>query len=425
MAENENSSLKDRLLDSVADFIYVVVRSVQSIASNDVSILASGLVYSTLVAAIPCLTFFIAFMSLFGVVNSFIELLSNFLTDVLGAELGSSVYTMMSEYTSNAMGLGIFGILSFTVSALFLINKIYKVINSIFCCKERSGTVRRFGSFFIFLLFTAVVIMVSLVLSSYADSMLANVAGEMKSVPLPLRLFKRDGAYIVSLVCLFCLFYYVPNVKIRFRSASLGSIVGTVGLYIETMLFKKIVLGLVSYSVIYGSLAVIFFIFLYLYTSWCIILMSAELTYVHQFRPDSSQVQGLSTSPEQQLSDCIDLLAVIGENFRRGNGPIDQKQIIRMFPLSPKALVFYLGLFVKSGFILEIPGRSKRRVSYIPAKPLSSILVKDVVEVAFRQNGEVAASIGRELSERLLSYTDSAYEDITLQEMLEGRRDAY
>ena len=424
MADSEKTSLKERFIDSIADFLYIIVRSIQSITTNDVSILASGLVYSTLVAAIPCLTFFITFMSLFGVVNSFIELFSSFLTEIFGTEIGNTVSTTMTQYTSNAMGLGIFGIFSFIISALFLINKIYKVINSIFCCKESTGAVRRFGSFFIFLLFTAVIITVSLVLSSYANAMIANVAGEMKSVPLPVRLFQRDGGYIVSLVCLFCLFYYVPSVKIRFRSALLGSVIGTIGLYIATYLFKKIVLGLVSYSVIYGSLAVIFFIFLYLYASWCIILMSAELTYVHQFRPDSSQVQGLSSSPEQQLSDCINLIAIIGENFRRGNGPIDQKHIIKMFPLSQKELSFYLGLFVKSGFILEIFGRGRRHISYIPARPLSTILVKDIVEMSFRQNSEAEASIGREIAEGLLSYTESAYESATLQDLLEVRENA-
>lgn len=424
MAESEKIPLRERFIDSIADFIYVIVRSVQSIASNDVSILASGLVYSTLVAAIPCLTFFITFMSLFGVVNSFIELFSAFLSEIFGHEIGTSVSSMMTQYTSNAMGLGIFGLFSFVISSLFLISKIYKVINSIFCCKESTGPVRRFGSFFIFLLFTAVIISVSLVLSSYANAMLANVSGELASVPLPVRFFKKNGGYLISLICLFCLFYYVPNVKIRFRSALLGSVVGTVFLYIATYLFKRIVLGLVSYSVIYGSLAVIFFIFLYLYASWCIILMAAELTYVHQFRPDSSQVQGLSTSPEQQLSDCVNLLAIIGENFRRGNGPIDQKHIIKMFPLSPKVLSFYLGLFVQRGFILEMFGRGRRHISYIPARPLSTILVKDIVEISFRQNSEAEASMGREIAEGLLSYTESAYDSATLEDLLEGR-DAY
>ncbi|MBR1918863.1 MAG: YihY/virulence factor BrkB family protein, partial [Spirochaetales bacterium] len=202
MAESEKIPLRERFIDSIADFIYVIVRSVQSIASNDVSILASGLVYSTLVAAIPCLTFFIAFMSLFGVVNSFIGLFSAFLSEIFGHEIGTSVSSMMTQYTSNAMGLGIFGLFSFVISSLFLISKIYKVINSIFCCKESTGTVRRFGSFFIFLLFTAVIISVSLVLSSYANAMLANVSGELASVPLPVRFFKKNGGYLISLICL-------------------------------------------------------------------------------------------------------------------------------------------------------------------------------------------------------------------------------
>ena len=406
------------------DFLSVAWRSLQSVASNDISILASGLVYSSLVALVPSLTILFTFLTFFGVMNSFSEFFFRFLIDILGNDVGQSVFELLTQYTKSAMGLGIFGLISFIISAILLIGKIYKVINTIFFCKSESGSVKQYGSFFLFLLLTAFLIVVSLTIVNSTEQMLAQVSGVFLDISFPTMLLERYGMYLMVLVALCCLFYYVPDVKIRFKSALLGTVVGTIGLYVTTYLFKKIVVGFVSYSIIYGSFAVIFFVFIYLYASWYVILFSAEITYVHQFRPDISQIHGLSASPEQQVASCIDLLLLIADSFNEGRGPMNQKQIIKSLPLSPKELYTYLGLFIKKGFVIETSKSGRNRTSYMIARPLSSILVRDVIELAFKHEYEGRGAIGERLCNGFLINATERYEDMTLEELMETRKNA-
>ncbi|MCR5732578.1 MAG: YihY/virulence factor BrkB family protein [Sphaerochaetaceae bacterium] len=416
--------LKEQTTEKVEDFFALIWRSYQSVSSNGVTILASGLVYSSLIAIVPSLTFLFTFFSFFGVMSSFAQFFDQFLIEILGEEIGQTVFDMITQYTNNAMGLGIMGLISFVISATLLIGKVYNVINTIFFCKGETGSVKRYGSFFLFLLFTALLFTVSLTLMSYAEQILASVSGEFLDISLPKIIWEKLGVYLLLLAGLFCLYYYVPEVKVRFKSAFIGASVGTIGLFVATYFFKKIVVGLVSYSVIYGSFAVIFFVFIYLYVSWYVVLISAEITYVHQFRPDGGQILGLSASPEQQISSCIELLLLIADGFREGKGPISQKQIIKNIPLSPKELYTYLGLFIKKGYLIETYKNGKNRTSYMIARPLSSILVRDIIELAFNQEYEAKDNRGEKICKDMLSDSLIRYEDMTLEELLEEKKNA-
>ena len=54
--ENEHrSEPKGRFMDLMEDIGFVIIRAVQGIGQSNVTIMASGLVYSTLVAIVPCI----------------------------------------------------------------------------------------------------------------------------------------------------------------------------------------------------------------------------------------------------------------------------------------------------------------------------------------------------------------------------------
>ena len=73
---------------------------------------------------------------------------------------------LISQYTSNAMGLGVFGLVSFMITATFLVDKVYNVLNQIFRTQPRAGKFRRFTSFLTFLIIGVVLLAVVIALNS-------------------------------------------------------------------------------------------------------------------------------------------------------------------------------------------------------------------------------------------------------------------
>ena len=255
----------------------------RSIMRDNISMMASGMVYSTLIAIIPCLTFLFAFLSAFGVLQPFMDMIRLIAEDTFGTSTGHELVSYIEQFSANAMSLGVIGLVSFIFTGILLVNKIYVVINSIFRTHASSGTVRRFTAFLTFLILGAFMVVIVFALQGMVGGKLRTIiiGGEStKDILYSLLIFA------VGWVLIFLLFYAVPNSKIKFSSASVGATTCILSLMIITAVFSKIASMMVSYSVIYGSMASIFVALLYLYLTWFTIFFSAELVFVHQFNPD-------------------------------------------------------------------------------------------------------------------------------------------
>ena len=192
------SNLGERFVSWWKDYARVLKSVFRSIGSDNVTILASGLVYSSLIALVPCITFLFVFFSAFGVLQPFLDLLEKGLSDALGNEIAFSIISMLNGYTSNAMSLGIFGIISFMITGMFLVNKIYTVINQIFRTRPRSGTMRRFSMILIFIIVFA---FVAAVLFAFTYNMQQQVEAKLKG--LDTTAMQKVNRYIVPWLLLY------------------------------------------------------------------------------------------------------------------------------------------------------------------------------------------------------------------------------
>ena len=89
--EEAKINLKDRFISWVQDVWYLLVRSCEILFNDNVDILASGLVYSTLVSFVPCFTFIFAVVQLFGVLQPLIDILVELLYQAMGAAMSKQI----------------------------------------------------------------------------------------------------------------------------------------------------------------------------------------------------------------------------------------------------------------------------------------------------------------------------------------------
>ena len=90
--ERDKAGAKSRIGEMMEDIGLVVYRALQGMWQSNVTIMASGLVYSTLIAIVPCITFFMAFMTVFGLIQPFMETLGAFFEDLFGPVLGGQLW---------------------------------------------------------------------------------------------------------------------------------------------------------------------------------------------------------------------------------------------------------------------------------------------------------------------------------------------
>ena len=397
-----------------ADYLKVALTAFRGMGRDNVMMISSGMVYSTLIALIPCLTFLVAFLSVFGVLQPFMDFITEFLVDVFGSDTGHQLADYISLFSSNAMSLGVVGLVSFIITGILLVDKIYVSINQIFHTRPSTGAMRRFSSFLTFLIVLAFLIVASFALQTMVRNTFSRIA---IGYGPPGSMGRLLSSSFVIWLFLFLLYKAVPAAKIRTSSASIGAITGLVALLIATSILQGVTGMMVSYSVIYGSLASVFIALLYLYVCWFIIFFSAEMVYIHQFRPDKTIIIGHTRPPVMQVAEAVNMLLLIAQKYRSGDGAMSLKELMRRLGVPSATLVSYLADFEDAKMVMAV---NTRRSSFVPARPLDQITVKDVIVVVC---GSVTSEDVETLGDAVaMDFLDKGTRDtasITIENLLE------
>ena len=218
---------------------------------------------------------------------------------------------------------------------------------------------------------------------------------------------------------IFSLIFFLPNAKIRFSSAFVGSLTGLVAILIATGIFKRIIVGSVNYSVIYGSLASILFLLIYFYLFWYIIMVSAEITYVHQFRPDKGVIKGRPESPLSQISEGVNLVLLVADKYRSGNGAMTEKELVRKLAIPSSRLYGYINCLEDGKIIMAV---NTQRSAFVPALPLDKIYLKEVLHVLYgseRKTREDIQTMGEAVAQEMEDKGIKGLEDISIENLME------
>ena len=223
--------------------------------------------------------------------------------------------------------------------------------------------------------------------------------------------------FSIAWVLVFLLYYAVPNTKIRFISAAVGATTCIVSMIIALAVFRIITTTMVSYSVIYGSMASIFVALLFLYILWFAILFSAELVFVHQFRPDKTSIMGNLETPFRQISEAVNTLLLISDKYRRGEGAMSQKELIKKLAIPAARLAKYISDLEEAGMVLAA---NTQRTLFVPARPLDQMKVSNVISALFgADNDESIETLGEAVAAEFLHRGVEDTSSVTVENLLE------
>jgi len=91
----------------------------------------------------------------------------------------------------------------------------------------------------------------------------------------------RTLPYVSVWIAFILMYYYIPNTLVRWRSALLsGLIAGTLFQLAQIVFIRSQILA--GRYKIYGAFAILLILLIWLYVSWCIVLLGAEVCSAHQ-----------------------------------------------------------------------------------------------------------------------------------------------
>ena len=241
--------------------------------ADNIQVPAGHLAYVTLLSLVPFLTIVFDILSAFPMFLKLEHALEDLIYNNFVPTSGDAIKTHIEGFIANTKQMTMMGIGSLVVIALLLISSVDQTINRIWRCTNKRPKVAAFTIYWTILSLGPIFVGASLALSSYLFSIIQDEG------------FLSFGQHLLSFMpFLFSwlafagIYTLVPHQTVSFRYAIIGGFVAALLFAIGTDLFTLYLTHFPSQQLIYGALAVIPILFIWVYFSWLIILMGAEVT---------------------------------------------------------------------------------------------------------------------------------------------------
>jgi len=342
---------------------------------------SSALTYASLLSIVPLLAFSFAMARAFGMD---ITPLKSFLVEnvTLGnEEIGARLFSFVDNIKAGTLGPIALALLVLTV--ISVMGNIEASFNHIWGVKKARNLWRKFSDYLSVIMVVPIFIVAGVTIGGVLHS------NELFTTVLhfeTLQVFFWNSLNKL-LICLgFSLLYiFMPNTRVKVHAALIGGLVA--GLVWQAALWGYITfqVGFVKYANIYGALASIPINLVWLYISWNIVLLGAEISFaVQNIRTFHGEETALSRSWAYQELVALNLLVRIGSRFLQGKPPGGVEELAGELDVPIRLVNQVLQEMVEGGLINEVSGNQRL---YQPARDLSALTVKTVIEVLRNSGG--------------------------------------
>lgn len=245
------------------------------ISDDGLTMLAGHLTYVSLLSLVPLLTVAFSLFSVFPMFTDISIQLKNFIFSNFMPTASNIIQNYLEEFMANSNKMTALGIAGLIVTALLLMSSIDSVLNTIWRSKNKRSIIFSFAVYWMLLTLGPLLVGASMTISSYLLSLQwLTDTGVSNLFDDSLRIFPL----ILSWLSFWLLYSVVPTVNVPARDALIGALVAGLLFELGKKAFVLYVTMFPSYQLIYGVLAVLPFLFIWVYWSWCIVLLGAEIS---------------------------------------------------------------------------------------------------------------------------------------------------
>jgi membrane protein len=242
---------------------------------DSINVTAGHLTYVSLLSLVPLLVVMFTIFSAFPV---FEELKGN-LEQALFANLlptsGEQLQEYINEFVANASKMTAVGVGFLFIVAITLMSAIDKALNNIWRDVNKRHWLVSFAVYWMLLTLGPLLIGSGLAATSYLIS-LSQFADEYISGARSFTLWMLPVA--TSFIFFTLMYQLVPNRQVKLRYAAFGAVIAAILFELSKQLFSLYITSFPTYQAIYGALATVPILIIWVYLSWMIVLTGAVLT---------------------------------------------------------------------------------------------------------------------------------------------------
>jgi membrane protein len=382
-----------RMLSSFIKIAFLVGRD---FIENLVKLQAMALAFKTLLSIAPLLAVIFSILKGFGVHNRIEPVLAEALAPLgdKGQEVTSHLIGFVDKMSAGA--LGSVGVVTLFITVLSLMGTIEQAFNTIWRVRFPRKLARRFSDYLSVLLVGPVLVFAALTITAtlQSNSFVRNLLA-LEPFGTVILMLLRLIPYVILWGAFTFSYLFVPNTRVRLRSALVGGLVAALLWQTIGWGFATFVASSGRYYAIYSSFAILLLFLLWLYVGWLIVLLGAQVSHAHQhIRFYYGQRENLARSPAGREKLALQLLLLIGRNFHQGLSPMNITDLANRLQLPAALVKDFLEMLQQSRLVLPLADEE----TFVLGRAAEKIRIKEILD-CMRTSGDTNKGTGIYLRE--------------------------
>lgn len=356
-----------RLTISGARYVYALGRDLMS---GQLTLRAMSLVYTTLLSVVPLLAFCFALFKGFGTHNN----LKGRLYDLMAplGEQGQNITDWVIRTVDNVEGgvLGTLGLAFFIYTAIAMVQKVESSFNYVWHVSRARSLGRRVSEYVSVLLIGPLVMAIALsLIATLASNSLVVWLSNIEPFGTAILVAGKTLPYLLVIGVFTFMYKFLPNARVSFKAAWIGGLSAGVLWAFVGALFASFVAVSAQRNAIYSTFAVALSALIWLYVSWLILLIGAQIAFYQQ-NPIYLRVGRHEPVLANGLRERIALntLYLVGKAFRTQETSLTADKLARTLNIPGITLSPVLNQLEQAGLLTTadndslLPGREMARI---------------------------------------------------------------
>jgi membrane protein len=345
---------------------------------GEINIRAMSLAYTTLLSLVPLMVFSFAILKGLGARGDLRYVVHEFFRPV-GSAADQLTETVM-QFVANMRGelLGSLGLAFLVYTVITTIQKVEASFNFVWRVERRRNFGRRFTEYLGVMILGPILLAVALgLLGTAQHSPFAQRLQDVAPLAVTLGALGRIVPYIIVTAVFTGMYAFIPNTHVQFRAALIGGVTAGVIWALVGRVFTAVILYSSQLVAVYTGFAIVLTTLIWVYVSWLILLIGAELAFYVQFpqylRHGQEPIELTGRDREQA---GLSIMYLIGRDYGTGKGHWNAVRLAAELDVPGIALAPVLAHLERAGLIV-----ATEKEQFVPGREPAGILLADILDV--------------------------------------------
>ena len=329
--------------------------SINSFLNRDIQSQACAMTYRTMLAVVPALALLIAIGRGFGMQNVLEqELYKLFPAQHAAIDYGIRfVDSYLKQSTSEGVFVGV-GIAFLLWTLISLIGNMEETFNLIWGQVPGRSIWRKITDYTAMLLILPVLMICASGLSLMLSSTLNAVFHFSFLTPL-IAVVLEASSWVMTWLFFAALYMLLPNTKVKIKNALISGVIAGTAFIVLQWLFVTGTLYVTRYNAIYGSVAFLPLMLLWMQLAWVICLAGAVICYSSQnVFAFSLDREVASISPSYRAKAILAISAVVTRRFIAEQGPATDRDLMDAYELPARMVTNVTDLLCRASILARV-----------------------------------------------------------------------